>query len=147
MEALSELINENNLIDFNEYKKNIKENSNVIKDFVEDAAPYIDTGASITVSPTRNVQRLRINKNTIVTLPSGMPGIQDSIKSIILIFKQDEVGKRTMRLAVPVGEKILFNNSMKQPPIAIAPNKITIYVCTKPDGDTNWYVSQSFIQA
>jgi hypothetical protein len=91
MEALSELINENNLIDFNEYKKNIKENSNVIKDFVEDAAPYIDTGASITVSPTRNVQRLRINKNTIVTLPSGMPGIQDSIKSIILIFKQDSI--------------------------------------------------------
>ena len=121
-------------------------NSNVIKDFVEDAAAFTNTGTAVTVSSSRNVQRFTLNGNATVTLPSSMPGKTDSIKSIVLIFKQDATGGRTMTLAAPSGEALVFNNSSTQPAVPTSANKMTIFICTKYDGDTNWYVSQSFIQ-
>jgi hypothetical protein len=52
-----------------------------------------------------------------------------------------------MAFAAPAGETLLFNNSATLPAVSSAANKVTIYVCTKFDGDTRWYISQSFVEA
>jgi hypothetical protein len=52
-----------------------------------------------------------------------------------------------MAFAAPSGETLLYNNSATLPAVSSAANKVTIYVCTKFDGDTRWYISQSFIEA
>jgi hypothetical protein len=136
-----------NLNSFGFYANNAQFAGKKIRNFSEDAKSYRNSATAITVDSDRNTQRITLNGNATVTLPSSMPGVTESVKSFVLVFKQDATGSRTMTLAAPAGETLVFNNSATQPPIATAANKITIYVCTKFDGDTNWYVSQSFIQA
>ena len=136
-----------NLNSFGFYSNNAQFAGKKIRNFSEDAKSYRNSATAITVDSDRNTQRITLNGNATVTLPSNMPGVTESVKSFVLVFKQDATGSRTMALAAPVGETIVYNNSATIPPIATAANKITIYVCTKFDGDNNWYVSQSFIQA
>ena len=123
--------------------------SNIIRNFVEDAMTLANAGPSITLDSARNVQRLTLNSaSCTITLPSSMPGKTDSVKTIVLYLKQDGTGGRAITLTAPVGESIQFNNaSTTQPPIATGASKVTIFVLTKFDGDSVWYVSESFVQA
>lgn len=137
-----------NVNSFGFYATELNYSQNKIRNFVEDAKSYTNSSTAYTVTTNRNVQRVTLNGNATVTLPAQMPGKTDSVKSIILVFKQDGTGGRTMTLATAnTSEAIVYNNSASAPPIASGANKHTIYICTKFDLDTNWYVSQSFIEA
>lgn len=129
------------------FSNNINFISKKIRNYTEDAMSYRNSSTTITLSAVRNVQRITLTGNATVTLPAGMPGTTEAIKTIVVIFKQDATGSRTMAFAAPAGETLLFNNSATLPAVSSAANKVTIYVCTKFDGDTRWYVSQSFIEA
>ena len=129
------------------FSNNVNFSSKKIRNFTEDAMSYRASSTAITLSAVRNVQRVSLTGNATVTLPTAMPGSTEAIKTIVVIFKQDATGSRTMAFAAPAGETLLFNNSATLPAVASAANKVTIYVCTKFDGDTRWYISQSFIEA
>jgi len=129
------------------FSNNVNFSSKKIRNFTEDAMSYRASSTTITLSAVRNVQRVSLTGNATVTLPTAMPGSTEAIKTIVVIFKQDATGSRTMAFAAPAGETLLFNNSATLPAVSSAANKVTIYVCTKFDGDTRWYVSQSFIEA
>ena len=129
------------------FSNNVNFSSKKIRNFTEDAMSYRASSTSITLSAVRNVQRVSLTGNATVTLPTGMPGKAEAIKTIVVIFKQDATGSRTMAFAAPAGETLLYNNSATLPAVSSAANKVTIYVCTKFDGDTRWYISQSFIEA
>ena len=129
------------------FSNNVNFSSKKIRNFTEDAMSYRASSTAITLSAVRNVQRVSLTGNATVTLPTAMPGSTEAIKTIVVIFKQDATGSRTMAFAAPAGETLLFNNSATLPAVSSAANKVTIYVCTKFDGDTRWYVSQSFIEA
>ena len=108
---------------------------------------YRASSTAITLTNVRNAQRISLTGNATVTLPTGMPGSTEAIKSLVVIFKQDGTGGRTMAFAAPAGESLLYNNSATLPPVSTGANKVTIYVCTKFDGDTRWYIALSFIEA
>ena len=129
------------------FSNNVNFSSKKIRNFTEDAMSYRASSTAITLSAVRNVQRVSLTGNATVTLPTGMPGKAEAIKTIVVIFKQDATGSRTMAFAAPTGETLLYNNSATLPAVSSAANKVTIYVCTKFDGDTRWYISQSFIEA
>ena len=129
------------------FSNNINFISKKLRNFTEDAMSYRASSTTITLSAVRNVQRVSLTGNATVTLPTGMPGKTEAIKTLVVIFKQDATGSRTMAFAAPAGETLLYNNSATLPAVASAANKVTIYVCTKFDGDTRWYISQSFIEA
>ena len=129
------------------FSNNVNFSSKKIRNFTEDAMSYRNSSTTITLSAVRNVQRVSLTGNATVTLPTGMPGRTEAIKTIVVIFKQDATGSRTMAFAAPAGETLLYNNSATLPAVSSAANKVTIYVCTKFDGDTRWYISQSFIEA
>jgi hypothetical protein len=129
------------------FSNNVNFSSKKIRNFTEDAMSYRASSTTITLSAVRNVQRVSLTGNATVTLPTGMPGKTEAIKTIVVIFKQDATGSRTMAFAAPAGETLLYNNSATLPAVSSAANKVTIYVCTKFDGDTRWYISQSFIEA
>lgn len=134
-----------NTASFGVFSNTVNYSNKKIRNFSEDAQSYRNSATAITLN-TRNVQRITLTGNATVTLPSGMPGSTEAVKSIIVIFKQDGTGGRTMSFAAPAGETLSYNNSATLPAVASTANKITIYVCTKFDGDTTWYISQSFIQ-
>ena len=129
------------------FSNNVNFSSKKIRNFTEDAMSYRASSTTITLSAVRNVQRVSLTGNATVTLPTGMPGGTETIKTLVVIFKQDATGSRTMAFAAPAGETLLYNNSATLPAVSSAANKVTIYVCTKFDGDTRWYISQSFIEA
>ena len=129
------------------FSNNVNFSSKKIRNFTEDAMSYRNSSTSITLSAVRNVQRVSLTGNATVTLPTGMPGGTEAIKTLVVIFKQDATGSRTMAFAAPAGETLLYNNSATLPAVSSAATKVTIYVCTKFDGDTRWYISQSFIEA
>jgi len=134
-----------NTASFGVFSNTVNYSNKKIRNFSEDAQSYRNSSTTITLN-TRNVQRITLTGNATVTLPSSMPGSTEAVKSIIVIFKQDATGGRTMAFAAPSGETLSFNNSASLPAVASTANKVTIYVCTKFDGDTTWYISQSFIQ-
>ena len=136
-----------NTASFGVFSNNVNFSSKKIRNFTEDAMSYRASSTAITLSTQRNVQRVSLTGNATVTLPTGMPGRTEAIKTIVVIFKQDATGSRTMAFAAPAGETLLFNNSATLPAVSSAANKVTIYVCTKFDGDTRWYISQSFVEA
>ena len=136
-----------NTASFGVFSNNVNFSSKKIRNFTEDAMSYRASSTTITLSAVRNVQRISLTGNATVTLPTGMPGKAEAIKTIVVIFKQDATGSRTMAFAAPSGETLLYNNSATLPAVSSAANKVTIYVCTKFDGDTRWYISQSFIEA
>ena len=136
-----------NTASFGVFSNNVNFSSKKIRNFTEDAMSYRASSTTITLSTQRNVQRVSLTGNATVTLPTGMPGSTETIKTIVVIFKQDATGSRTMAFAAPAGETLLYNNSATLPAVSSAANKVTIYVCTKFDGDTRWYISQSFIEA
>ena len=136
-----------NTASFGVFSNNVNFSSKKIRNFTEDAMSYRASSTAITLSTQRNVQRVSLTGNATVTLPTGMPGSTEAIKTIVVIFKQDATGSRTMAFAAPAGETLLFNNSATLPAVSSAANKVTIYVCTKFDGDTRWYISQSFVEA
>jgi hypothetical protein len=136
-----------NTASFGVFSNNVNFSSKKIRNFTEDAMSYRASSTAITLSAVRNVQRVSLTGNATVTLPTGMPGKAEAIKTIVVIFKQDATGSRTMAFAAPAGETLLYNNSATLPAVSSAANKVTIYVCTKFDGDTRWYISQSFIEA
>ena len=136
-----------NTASFGVFSNNVNFSSKKIRNFTEDAMSYRASSTAITLSTQRNVQRVSLTGNATVTLPTGMPGRTEAIKTIVVIFKQDATGSRTMAFAAPAGETLLYNNSATLPAVSSAANKVTIYVCTKFDGDTRWYISQSFIEA
>jgi hypothetical protein len=136
-----------NTASFGVFSNNVNFSSKKIRNFTEDAMSYRASSTTITLSAVRNVQRISLTGNATVTLPTGIPGKAEAIKTIVVIFKQDATGSRTMAFAAPAGETLLYNNSATLPAVSSAANKVTIYVCTKFDGDTRWYISQSFIEA
>jgi hypothetical protein len=136
-----------NTASFGVFSNNVNFSSKKIRNFTEDAMSYRASSTAITLSTQRNVQRVSLTGNATVTLPTGMPGRTEAIKTIVVIFKQDATGSRTMAFAAPSGETLLYNNSATLPAVSSAANKVTIYVCTKFDGDTRWYISQSFVEA
>jgi len=136
-----------NTASFGVFSNNVNFSSKKIRNFTEDAMSYRASSTAITLSTQRNVQRISLTGNATVTLPTGMPGRTEAIKTIVVIFKQDATGSRTMAFAAPSGETLLYNNSATLPAVSSAANKVTIYVCTKFDGDTRWYISQSFVEA
>ena len=136
-----------NTASFGVFSNNVNFSSKKIRNFTEDAMSYRASSTAITLSEVRNVQRVSLTGNATVTLPTGMPGKAEAIKTLVVIFKQDATGSRTMAFAAPAGETLLYNNSATLPAVSSAANKVTIYVCTKFDGDTRWYISQSFIEA
>ena len=136
-----------NTASFGVFSNNVNFKSKKIRNFTEDAMSYRASSTAITLDNKRNVQRVSLTGNATVTLPTGMPGRTEAIKTIVVIFKQDATGSRTMAFAAPAGETLLFNNSATLPAVSSAANKVTIYVCTKFDGDTRWYISQSFVEA
>jgi hypothetical protein len=136
-----------NTASFGVFSNNVNFSSKKIRNFTEDAMSYRASSTAITLSSQRNVQRVSLTGNATVTLPTGMPGRTEAIKTIVVIFKQDATGSRTMAFAAPAGETLLYNNSATLPAVSSAANKVTIYVCTKFDGDTRWYISQSFVEA
>ena len=129
------------------FSNNVNFSSKKIRNYTEDAMSYRNSSTTITLSAVRNVQRITLTGNATVTLPAGMPGTTEGIKAIVVIFKQDGTGSRTMAFAAPAGESLLYNNSATLPAVSSGATKVTIYVCTKFDGDARWYISQSFIEA
>lgn len=120
-------------------------NGSALSDYSEGANAAANTGTSATVPSDANVVRYTMNGNSTITLPESMPSGSAAVKTIVLFFKQDGTGSRTMTLAAPSGETISYNNSASQPTVNSSANKVTIYTCMKFDSDTVWYVSQSFI--
>lgn len=120
-------------------------NGSALSDYSEGANAAANTGTSATVPSDANVVRYTMNGNSTITLPESMPSGSAAVKTIVLFFKQDVTGSRTMTLAAPSGETISYNNSASQPTVNSSANKVTIYTCMKFDSDTVWYVSQSFI--
>jgi hypothetical protein len=129
------------------FSNNVNFSSKKVRNFTEDAMSYRASSTAITLSSQRNVQRVSLTGNATVTLPTGMPGGTEAIKTIVVIFKQDATGSRTMAFAAPATETLLYNNSATLPAVSSGATKVTIYVCTKFDGDARWYISQSFIEA
>ena len=129
------------------FSNNVNFSSKKIRNYTEDLMSYRASSTAITLTTQRNAQRISLTGNATVTLPTGMPGSTEAIKSLVVIFKQDGTGGRTMAFAAPVGESLLYNNSATLPAVSTGANKVTIYVCTKFDGDARWYISQSFIEA
>ena len=128
------------------FSNNVNFSSKKLRNFTEDAMSYRASSTAITLTNVRNAQRISLTGNATVTLPTGMPGSTEAIKSLVIIFKQDATGGRTMAFAAPAGESLLYNNSATLPPVSTGANKVTIYVCTKFDGDTRWYIALSFIE-
>ena len=128
------------------FSNSINFTSKKIRNFTEDLMSYRASSTAITLTTQRNAQRISLTGNATVTLPTGMPGSTEAIKSLVIIFKQDATGGRTMAFAAPAGESLLYNNSATLPPVSTGANKVTIYVCTKFDGDTRWYIALSFIE-
>ena len=120
-------------------------NGSALSDYSEGAVAVANTGTAATVPSDANVVRYTMNGNSTITLPASMPAGSAAVKTIVLFFKQDGTGSRTMALAAPGSETISYNNSSSQPAVNSTANKVTIYTCMKFDGDTAWYVSQSFI--
>ena len=129
------------------FSNNVNFTSKKLRNFTEDLMSYRASSTAITLTNVRNAQRISLTGNATVTLPTGMPGSTEAIKSLVVIFKQDGTGGRTMAFAAPAGESLLYNNSATLPPVSTGANKVTIYVCTKFDGDTRWYIALSFIEA
>ena len=118
---------------------------NTLTNFSEVAAAAISTGTAATVPSDANVVRYSLTGNATITLPSSQPAGSAAVKTIVIFFKQDGTGSRTMAFAAPGGESISFNNSASLPTVNATANKVTIYTCMKFDSDTVWYVSQSYI--
>jgi hypothetical protein len=118
---------------------------NTLTDFSEIADASVNTGTSKTVPSDTNVVRYSLTGDATITLPASQPAGATAVKTIVLFFKQDGTGSRTMVLAAPGGESISYNNSASQPTVNATASKVTIYTCMKFDSDTVWYVSQSYI--
>ena len=136
-----------NTASFGIFSNNVNFTNKKLRNFTEDLMSYRASSTAITLTTQRNAQRISLTGNATVTLPTGMPGSTEAIKSLVVIFKQDGTGGRTMAFAAPAGESLLYNNSATLPAVSTGANKVTIYVCTKFDGDTRWYIAQSFIEA
>ena len=118
---------------------------NTLTNFSEVANAATNTGTAQTVPSDTNVVRYTLNGNATITLPASQPAGSAAVKTIVLYFKQDGTGSRTMALAAPGGESISYNNSSSLPTVNATAAKVTIYTCMKFDSDTVWYVSQSYI--
>jgi len=118
---------------------------NTLTNFSEVAAAAINTSTAATVPSDTNVVRYSLTGNATITLPASQPAAAAAVKTIVLYFKQDGTGSRTMALAAPGGESISYNNSSSQPTVNATASKVTLYTCMKFDSDTVWYVSQSYI--
>ena len=122
-------------------------NGSRLTNFSEFANTAINAGASKTIPNNSNVVRYTLNQNTTLTLPTTQPGAAPAVKTVVLFLKQNGTGGYSVTLAAPAGESIIHNNSGTQPAVNTTANKVTIFTCVKFDGDSNWYVSQSFIDA
>jgi|TARA_R110000803_G_scaffold100999_3_gene168990 hypothetical protein len=118
---------------------------NTLTNFSEVANAATNTGTAQTVPSNTNVVRYTLNGNATITLPASQPAGSAAVKTIVLYFKQDGTGSRTMALAAPAGETLSYNNSSALPTVNATAAKVTIYTCMKFDSDTVWYVSQSYI--
>ena len=118
---------------------------NTLTNFSEVANAATNTGTAQTVPSNTNVVRYTLNGNATITLPSSQPAGSAAVKTIVLYFKQDGTGSRTMALAAPGGESLSYNNSSSLPTVKAAAGKVTIYTCMKFDSDSVWYISQSYI--
>jgi hypothetical protein len=121
---------------------------NTIANYTEFANAFINSGSAQTISSNTNVVRYTLTANCVLTLPLGSGvTVTNSLRNIVVFVKQDATGARTLSFANQAGDTVLYNNSLTFPPPNTTANKVTIYTCQRYDGDTNWYISMSFIGA
>ena len=126
----------------------INVSGNSITNYTEFANAFINSGSAQTISSNTNVVRYTLTANCVLTLPLGSAvTVTNSLRNIVVFVKQDATGGRTLSFANQAGDTILYNNSLTFPSPNTTANKVTIYTCQRYDGDTNWYISMSFIGA
>jgi hypothetical protein len=131
------------------FTNGINLSANTIQNYIEyaNSTVTISSTSPVSIPANSNVVRYLLSSNATLTLPQGTVLPTNSAKALTVYVKQDGTGGRTLAFANQAGDTLRYNNSLTLPQPATSANFVSIYNCQRFDGDTNWYVSLSYLGA
>ena len=118
-------------------------NNNMLDEFTEFARALANSGTSVTLDTSDNVQQYTLTGNVTFTLPALSTYPSNSVKTITIIVKQDGTGSRTVDFSATDG--VSYNNASSAPQPTTAATKVSMYTCVGVVDLSEWFVSLSFI--
>ena len=118
-------------------------NNNMLDEFTESARALANSGTSVTLDTSDNVQQYTLTGNVTFTLPALSTYPSNSVKTITIIVKQDGIGSRTVNFSATDG--VSYNNASSAPQPTTAATKVSMYTCVGVVDLSEWFVSLSFI--
>jgi type V secretory pathway adhesin AidA len=129
---------------------NLNLSGNTIQNYTEFANGSVTISSATAVSIPANTNIVRYvlaTATSTLTLPAGSTVPTNGLKNILVYVKQDATGSRTIAFANQAGDTLRYNNSLTLPQPATTANVVSMYSCQKFDGDSNWYISLSYLGA
>ena len=123
--------------------KTLTLNNNMLDEFTEFARALANSGTSVTLDTSDNVQQYTLTGNVTFTLPALSTYPSNSVKTITIIVKQDGTGSRTVDFSATDG--VSYNNASSAPQPTTAATKVSMYTCVGVVDLSEWFVSLSFI--
>jgi len=123
--------------------KSLTLNNNMLDEFTEFARALANSGTSVTLDTSDNVQQYTLTGNVTFNLPNLSTYPSNSVKTITIIVKQDGIGSRTVDFSATDG--VSYNNASSAPQPTTAATKVSMYTCVGVVDLSEWFVSLSFI--